>query len=143
MYHYLKLILKLIVPIFVSYGNKADIDIVTSNEIQLSGTLMESKLMSVYAPLLCCLVLVLTGCTTPPGKADEGARWYSMYRCNGCHGEQGAKGKGPELAGQDISYWSFKNRIRYSRSSIMPSYSKDKIPDQDIADMYAFLQLDQ
>lgn len=63
-----------------------------------------------------------------------------MYRCNGCHGEQGKKGKEPELSIREIGFRSFKNKIRNSKSSIMPSYNEDKIPDQDIADMYAFLR---
>lgn len=101
---------------------------------------MDITFRKMYFPLLCCAVLALQGCSTPSGKADEGARWFSMYRCNGCHGDKGKDGKGPELDAQKISYRSFKKKIRDSNSSIMPSYSEEKIPDQDIADMYYFLQ---
>lgn len=90
--------------------------------------------------LLCCSAVAILSCSTPPGTAEEGASWFRMYRCNGCHGERGADGKGPVLAGQEISYWAFKKKIRKSGSSIMPSYDAARIPDQDIADMYAFLQ---
>ena len=90
--------------------------------------------------LLAGMLLLAAACSSPQGKAEDGSRWYAMYRCSGCHGEDGRGGKAPQLAGYDGSFRSFKGKIRNSKSSIMPSYAPDRVTDQDIADMFAYLQ---
>jgi mono/diheme cytochrome c family protein len=85
------------------------------------------------------LLLISAGCSTPPGEAEEGQRWYSMHNCYACHGRQGSDGKAPEIYPLDMSYRHFKGIVRDAGSPIMPKYSEEKIPDGDVADIYAWL----
>jgi mono/diheme cytochrome c family protein len=101
-------------------------------------------LKSIFAVLTLSLVLLtsvmLSGCSTPAGNAADGKRWYRMHNCFGCHGENGNDGKAPDISGLDMSFRQFLDRLRNTRTAIMPAYSKDKINDQDAADILAFLQ---
>lgn len=85
--------------------------------------------------------LLLSGCTTPEGNAQDGKRWYRMHNCYACHGDNGDDGKGPRIGGINMSYRSFVSRLRNAETQIMPEYSKERINDQDAADILAFLQL--
>jgi mono/diheme cytochrome c family protein len=87
---------------------------------------------------------LLPACTeTPKGKAADGKRWYGLHRCSGCHGEGGRGGKGPVLAGTDLSFRRFLGKLRAPNSAIMPAYAAEQLPDQDAADIYLFLQSPQ
>jgi mono/diheme cytochrome c family protein len=85
------------------------------------------------------LLLVSGACSTPSGDAEEGQRWYSMHNCYACHGRQGNDGKAPEIYPLDMSYRHFLGIVRDAGSPIMPKYSEKKIPDGDVADIYAWL----
>ncbi len=91
------------------------------------------------------LFLLLTsisiiGCSTPDGDIAKGKRWYRMHNCFSCHGENGGDGRGPDIAGLDMSYRSFVNRLRKTETAVMPAFGKEKISDQDAADILAFLK---
>ena len=105
--------------------------------------------MSPIAPLLrflsaltiCSIALLfLSGCSSPDGNATEGQKWYTMHNCNGCHGNSGTEGGGPAIAGLDMSHRAFVSRLRKAETAIMPVYSKEKIDDQDAADILAYLK---
>ena len=85
-------------------------------------------------------IVILSGCSTPVGSADDGKRWYSMHNCFACHGPNGNDGKAPVVNNLDMSYWKFERIIRNAGSPIMPKYPEEKISDQDVADLYAFLK---
>lgn len=88
-------------------------------------------------------VLILSACnnnTYVPGNPENGERWFTLYRCQGCHGIRGQGGQAPKLAGLSLSLKQFKKKIRSSGSAIMPSYPAARIPEQDIADLYSYLQ---
>lgn len=87
------------------------------------------------------LFLLPAACTqAPSGDAEEGKRWYSLHRCNGCHGEDGRGNRALRIANTNLSYRKFIGKIRVSNSSIMPSFPKSTIPDEDVADIYVYLQ---
>ena len=92
--------------------------------------------------LLTLWLLVLpTSCSQPPtGNPDNGKRWFSLYRCNGCHGENGTGGRAVEIAGLEMRYSAFLRKLRNPGSSIMPSFPRDKVSDQDGADIYLWLR---
>jgi mono/diheme cytochrome c family protein len=91
--------------------------------------------------LLFIITCALVACTgTPQGNAADGKRWYSLHRCNGCHGESGGGGKGPVLAGTDLSFRRFVGKLRAPNSEIMPTFTRKQLPDQDAADIYLWLQ---
>lgn len=100
---------------------------------------IEKKIILAFIVLFLS-ALFLSGCTTPDGDAAQGQRWYRMHNCSGCHGENGNDGKGPNIAELDMNYRQFKNRLRNAETQVMPAYSEDKISDQDVADILAFLQ---
>lgn len=91
--------------------------------------------------LLFVLACALVACTgTPQGNAADGKRWFSLYRCSGCHGEGGGGGKGPVLAGTGLSFRRFVGKLRAPNSEIMPTFTREQLPDQDAADIYLWLQ---
>ena len=83
---------------------------------------------------------ILSACSGPEGNVADGQRWYRMHNCYACHGENGNDGGGPDIAGLDMSYRSFVHRLRNAETAVMPVYSKEKINDQDAADILAFLK---
>lgn len=101
------------------------------------------KMWLSLAPVSVVLVsaaLFISSCSTPMGNPEEGKRWYSMNNCYACHGVNGNDGKAPVVNNLDMSFWRFKRIIRDAGSPIMPKYPEEKISDQDVADIYAFLK---
>ena len=94
----------------------------------------------VFVLLIFVGIVIVSGCSTPMGNSDDGKRWYSMHNCFACHGPNGDDGKGPVVNNLEMSYWRFERIIRDAGSPIMPKYPKEKISDQDVADLYAFLK---
>lgn len=90
--------------------------------------------------LFLAVALAIGGCSTPAGNIEDGKRWYSMHNCFACHGLHGDDGKGPVVKDLEMSFWRFKRTIRDAGSPIMPKYPEEKISDQDVADLYAFLK---
>lgn len=83
---------------------------------------------------------LLTGCSSPEGNVADGKRWYKMHNCSGCHGKNGNDGRGPDIAGLDMSFGDFTSRLRNTETAIMPAFDKEKINDQDASDILAFLK---
>ena len=92
------------------------------------------------AALIVAAALVIISCSTPAGNPENGKRWYSMNNCYACHGVNGNDGKAPVVSDLDMSFWRFKRIIRDAGSPIMPKYPEEKISDQDVADLSAFLK---
>ncbi len=83
----------------------------------------------------------LVSCSTPPsGDSSNGKRWFSMQHCDGCHGEGGVGGDAPQIGQVTMSYRELLSKVRNSKSAIMPSYSKERLSDQDVADIFSYLQ---
>jgi mono/diheme cytochrome c family protein len=79
----------------------------------------------------------------PRGDAANGRRIYLAVGCFTCHGRSGQggayTGPAPILARTALPFEGFKALIR-DPSSNMPAYSDVVLSDQDIADVYAFLE---
>ena len=79
----------------------------------------------------------------PPGDAGNGKRVYLADGCFTCHGRvvQGGayNGPAPILAKTAMPFEGFKMQIR-NPSNDMPAYSEAVMSDQQIADIYAFVQ---
>jgi mono/diheme cytochrome c family protein len=88
-------------------------------------------------------VLLISSCSAPMGNPEDGKRWYSMNHCDSCHGINGNDGKAPVVKNLDMSFWRFKRIIRDAGSQIMPKFPEEKISEQDVADLYAFLKAEQ
>jgi mono/diheme cytochrome c family protein len=98
-----------------------------------------AKMLVSCALLLFCFTLSACG-GSPAGNPENGQKWYKMNNCNSCHGETGNGGRGPNVAGIDMSFGSFVKKLRKKDAPIMPPYPETKISEQDAADIYAFLK---
>jgi mono/diheme cytochrome c family protein len=78
----------------------------------------------------------------PAGSAERGHQAYMKYLCYTCHGTigQGAdRGTGPRIAPNPLLYAAFALQVRAPRLD-MPAYRKEFVSDQELADIYAYLQ---
>ena len=75
----------------------------------------------------------------PKGDAAHGKKIYVDYGCWQCHGYQGQGGAGPKLAPNPLPYEAISRQLRKPRGT-MPVYTHVTTPDQDVADIYAYLQ---
>ena len=75
----------------------------------------------------------------PKGDAARGKKIYVADGCWQCHGYQGQGGSGPKLAPQPLPYEAVFRQLRKPRGT-MPVYTHVTTPDQDVADIYAYLQ---
>ena len=80
------------------------------------------------------------GIDRPTGSLDRGAGLYEGVGCYSCHSNQG-QGimHGPRIAPEPIRWDRFVWYVRYP-SGQMPPYSQAVLSDQDLADVYAFLE---
>lgn len=73
------------------------------------------------------------------GDAERGARLFTELPCSGCHGAQAQGQFGPALAGTDLSYEAVRRQVRSPRDQ-MPAFSPERVSDQDLRDIYAWLR---
>jgi mono/diheme cytochrome c family protein len=79
----------------------------------------------------------------PPGDAANGQRVYLADGCFTCHGRVGQGGNyygtTPTLAKTELPFEGFKQQVR-EPVRVMPAYTAAVLSDQEVADIYAFLQ---
>ena len=95
----------------------------------------------------CTIVLALTASAgwaadAPHGDAAKGRALYMSVGCSYCHGTAGQGGGGRtgglRIANQNIGYPAFLNQLRHPVNE-MPPYVASAMPDQQVADIYAFV----
>jgi mono/diheme cytochrome c family protein len=96
------------------------------------------------AALVCgALALPAVAQDAPKGDAAAGKRIYLADGCYFCHGRVGQggayNGPAPVLAKTEMPFEGFKGQLRQP-SQDMPAYSEGVMSDQQIADIYAFVQ---
>jgi mono/diheme cytochrome c family protein len=84
-------------------------------------------------------VALAQGSTAPKGDAVHGKKLYVADGCWQCHGYQGQGGAGPKLAPSPLPYEAVFRQLRKPRGT-MPVYTHVTTPDQDVADIYAYLE---
>jgi len=95
-----------------------------------------------HIALLALLVGPLLQAPAAPAPPDlkSGAALRKSKFCANCHGEEGEGGFGPDLAGgRGLTLEQFRYTIRHPWG-IMLSFTEQQLPDQKIADIYAFIQ---
>jgi ubiquinol-cytochrome c reductase cytochrome c subunit len=87
------------------------------------------------------LTLVLTVMAqAPSGNVQKGKKFYEDYGCYQCHGHLGQGGAaGARIAPHPIPFPAFSKYVRQPTGQ-MPPYTAKVASDQDLADIYAFLQ---
>ena len=75
----------------------------------------------------------------PDGAAETGMQTYQALGCWTCHGFSGqGASTGPRLTEPMLPYDAFLEQLRQPRD-VMPPYEAAIVPDQDVADIYAYL----
>jgi mono/diheme cytochrome c family protein len=79
----------------------------------------------------------------PPGDAAKGKKIFLTIGCFTCHGRSGQggsyNGPAPILAHTMLPFDGFKGQIR-NPANDMPAFSNAVLSDQDVADIYAFVE---
>jgi mono/diheme cytochrome c family protein len=86
------------------------------------------------------VALVLWGSAASAGDAAKGKQIYVRVGCYACHGNQGQGGvAGLKLAPDPVPFDTMVTFVRTS-SRQMPPYSVEILSDEELGDIYAFLQ---
>jgi mono/diheme cytochrome c family protein len=78
----------------------------------------------------------------PAGNAETGKKIFTKDGCYECHGRQGqgaAQGAGPRIGPLQLSFEAFTKYV-HQPTGQMPPYTSKVISDQELADVYAYLQ---
>jgi len=75
----------------------------------------------------------------PGGNPVAGQELFFANGCNACHGDQGLGSIGPEIASTSLSLEEVISQYRNPRNQ-MPAFPADRVPDEQVADIYAWLQ---
>jgi mono/diheme cytochrome c family protein len=95
------------------------------------------KSFLILLPLLTALVFA----QTKPGDSANGKRVFMRNGCYQCHGTVGQGGlAGPRLAQTKLTVTGFTSYVRNPRPSNMPPYRSKVMTDQELADVFAYLQ---
>jgi ubiquinol-cytochrome c reductase cytochrome c subunit len=79
---------------------------------------------------------------TPPGNAESGKKIFTKDGCYECHGREGqgaAQGAGPRIGPPQLSFEAFTKYV-HQPTGQMPPYTSKVISDQELTDIYAYLQ---
>lgn len=78
---------------------------------------------------------------TTGGNVEAGKRVYTKDGCYECHGREGQGGvvTGPRIGPNPIPFDAFSSYVRRPTRE-MPPYTSKVLTDQELADIYAFLQ---
>jgi len=95
------------------------------------------KVFLILFPLLAVAALA----QTKPGDSANGKRVFMRNGCYQCHGTVGQGGlAGPRLSQTKLTLAGFTNGVRNPRPSNMPPYRVSVMTDQELADVYAYMQ---
>jgi len=106
---------------------------------------MSRILSSLAGAVLACggLALPAAAQDAPTGDVANGKKIYLADGCFMCHGRVGQggayNGPAPVLAKTEMPFEGFKGQLRQPVQD-MPAYSEAVMSDQQVADIYAFLQ---
>ncbi len=77
----------------------------------------------------------------PAGNVQRGKALYEQVGCYACHGlaGQGAAATGPRLSRTVYPFAAFLQLLRHPQKQ-MPPYEAAVLPDQDVADIYAYVR---
>ena len=77
----------------------------------------------------------------PAGNAENGKRLFTKIGCYQCHGRegQGSNMSGPRIAPDPIPFESLTRYVRKPTGE-MPPYTAKVVSDQELADIYAYLE---
>jgi mono/diheme cytochrome c family protein len=74
------------------------------------------------------------------GNVNNGKELYLKYSCYACHGYTAQTGNGARLVSTKFNQQGFMNYIRNPRTNGMPTYTAKVVPDQQAADLFAYIK---
>ena len=98
---------------------------------------MKSRIVIGVAAFAAALVLGQASALAASAEKNKAA--FLQHGCWQCHGYEGQGGVGPKLAPNPIPFDTLSNFVRTTNRQ-MPPFRKDILSDEDLADIYAFLQ---
>jgi mono/diheme cytochrome c family protein len=78
----------------------------------------------------------------PAGNAENGKKIFTKDGCYECHGREGqgaAQGAGPRIGPPQLSLEALTKYVRQPTGQ-MPPYTNKVVSDQELTDIYAYLQ---
>jgi mono/diheme cytochrome c family protein len=88
---------------------------------------------------LLTLLLLASALSAQSPSAQNGKKIFDTYGCYQCHDHDGHGGVGARLAPNPIPFAAFSKYVRQPTGE-MPPYTKKVVSDQELADIYAYLQ---
>jgi len=79
---------------------------------------------------------------SPAGNVEAGKKVFTRDGCYECHGHEGqgaVQGAGPRIGPPQLSFEAFTKYV-HQPAGQMPPYTSKVISDQELADIYAYLQ---
>jgi mono/diheme cytochrome c family protein len=99
--------------------------------------------MKIIAIPLVAAALVATAAAAQPqapqGNPDRGKAAFLRVGCYTCHGYEGQGVPGKKIAPNPLAWPAFSSFVRTSPGE-MPTFTAAILPDQDLADIYAYLR---
>ena len=99
--------------------------------------------IAVAAAATLAAVSIAAAQDAPKGDATNGKKVFLTEGCFTCHGRVGQggayNGPAPILAHTALPFDAFKNQLR-NPADDMPAFSTAVVSDQEVADIYAFVQ---
>jgi mono/diheme cytochrome c family protein len=87
------------------------------------------------------LLAAVASAQTKPGDPANGKRLFMGDGCYQCHGTVGQGGlAGPRLAQTKLTLAAFTSYVRSPRPGNMPPYRNKVMTDQELSDIYAYIQ---
>jgi len=95
------------------------------------------KTLLILVPLLATVAIA----QTKPGESANGKRLFIRNGCYQCHGTVGQGGlAGPRLAQTKLALAAFTSYVRNPRPGNMPPYRSKVMTDQELSDIYVYIQ---
>jgi mono/diheme cytochrome c family protein len=102
-----------------------------------------TRLFAAVAAALLSLAVPAAAQDAPKGDAAHGRQVFIAKGCFECHGRSGQGGAyntpAPTLAKTMLPFEGLKGYLR-GPTGDMPQYSEKLLPDQEVADIFAYLQ---
>lgn len=107
---------------------------------QSTQTVSDQALADIYAFLQAPMPVAQSAASAPAGRVDAGATLYRKVGCYQCHVNEAQGGaNGPRIGPDPIPFARFTQYIR-NPSGEMPPYTDKVLSNQELADIYAWLQ---
>ena len=74
------------------------------------------------------------------GNAQKGRENYMVFGCYQCHGRVAQGARGPVVAQVKYPFEAFEVFVRQPTGGGMPVYTRQMLSDQDLLDIYSYLQ---